>query len=174
MNTTNANNTQVLCWNCEEVVHRYAAECPYCRKKLGQGGDKEIIQKPQGALDSLSSYSDTTFQKIQPLQFQEENYTSAESMPMGGIELNEASAEVSHEVIMASSSLLAIFTYQVLPVIFLIAGSFFFLFGVLIRLFSINGSFTLSWNQGAWPYFVFPAAIISIAGFLLFPRLDAE
>lgn len=56
----------------------------------------------------------------------------------------------------------------------LLAGSFFFFFGVIIKLFSTNGTFVLEWNVGCWPYFVGFSLILLALGFYTLSNLDRE
>ncbi len=56
----------------------------------------------------------------------------------------------------------------------LLAASFFFFFGVIIKLFSTNGTFVLEWNVGCWPYFVGSSLILLCLGLYALSNLDRE
>ena len=60
--------------------------------------------------------------------------------------------------------LLALFT--------LLAGSFFFFFGLLILLFSTNGTFSLEWKASSWPYFVSSALGLLITGLWSLSKIE--
>ena len=54
----------------------------------------------------------------------------------------------------------------------LLAGSFFFFFGVIIKLFSTNGLFVLEWNANSWPYFVGSSLVLLVLGLYALSQLD--
>ncbi|MBS0635584.1 MAG: hypothetical protein JSR37_08995 [Verrucomicrobia bacterium] len=54
----------------------------------------------------------------------------------------------------------------------LLAASFFFFFGVIIKLFGTNGTFVLEWNVGCWPYFVGSSLILLCLGLYSLSNLD--
>jgi hypothetical protein len=56
------------------------------------------------------------------------------------------------------------------PLISLLAGSFFFFFGIILKLFSNDGTFTLAWNASSWPFFVFPAFFLLLVGMASLPK----
>ena len=62
--------------------------------------------------------------------------------------------------------------YMLLSLAALLAGSVFFFFGVLIKLFSKNGVFTLEWSVGCWPYFVFSAVALIMCGLLAHSKIE--
>ncbi len=56
----------------------------------------------------------------------------------------------------------------------LLAASFFFFFGVIIKLFSINGTFTLEWKASSWPYFVGSSLVLLLLGLFTLSKLERE
>lgn len=62
--------------------------------------------------------------------------------------------------------------YVLLSLILLLAGSCFFFFGILIKLFSTNGVFTLEWNIDRWPYFVGSAVVSITLGLIMFSKIE--
>ncbi len=56
----------------------------------------------------------------------------------------------------------------------LLAASFFFFFGVIIKLFSTNGSFILEWNVGCWPYFVGSSLVLLALGLYTLSNLEQD
>ncbi len=56
----------------------------------------------------------------------------------------------------------------------LLAASFFFFFGVIIKLFSVNGSFVLEWNVNCWPYFVGSSLVLLALGLYTLSNLERE
>lgn len=62
--------------------------------------------------------------------------------------------------------------YVLLSLVLLLAGSCFFFFGILIKLFSYEGVFTLEWNGDSWPYFVFSAFFCIALGLATFSKIE--
>ena len=56
----------------------------------------------------------------------------------------------------------------------LLAASFFFFFGVIIKLFSTNGTFILEWNVGCWPYFVGSSLVLLALGLYTLSNLEQD
>lgn len=56
----------------------------------------------------------------------------------------------------------------------LLAASFFFFFGVIIKLFSTNGIFALEWNVSCWPYFVGSSLVLLCLGLYTLSNLDND
>lgn len=54
----------------------------------------------------------------------------------------------------------------------LLAASFFFFFGIIIKLFSTNGSFVLEWNVSCWPYFVGSSLVLLALGLYSLSSLE--
>lgn len=128
--------SQVTCWHCEEPVHRYATRCPYCQKSLATSTpNEEAPPIPSSKITSLPR-----FEARAPVDEEEDSEPEVEE---------SFGSQVGHV-------LLALFT--------LLAGSFFFFFGLLILLFSTNGTFSLEWKASSWPYFVSSAMGLLITG----------
>jgi len=140
--------SQIVCWNCEELVHRYATHCPYCQKDLARPTlDEDDV--PNRAKPKISQPVASPFGKIEALphvdlQQKEELAETEETLPANAF------------VHQAGHVLLSLFS--------LLAGSFFFFFGLLLLLFSENGTFSLEWKASSWPYFVFSAMFLLLVG----------
>ncbi len=133
-----------MCWNCEEVVHAYAVRCPYCNKDMAANA------KATGPVEKISP--------IQPV-------TPSPVVVLHEVKLEEVNPETGF--------LQDAFTV-LLSLAALLAGSFFFFFGVIIKLFSKNGSFVLEWNASSWPYFVASALVLLALGLYTLSKLDQE
>lgn len=142
----NLSSSQILCWNCEEVVHEYAARCPYCSKDLTNS------QKPSSVptIQSLPTEKISPIHPIAtPIQEQEKVEEEQPSLLPDGF-----------TVLVSLAALLA--------------GSFFLFFGVVIKLFSVNGSFVLEWKASSWPYFVLSSLVLLVLGLYTLSKLDKE
>lgn len=62
--------------------------------------------------------------------------------------------------------------FVILSLASLLAGSFFFFFGILIKLFSRDGVFTLEWSAVSWPYFVFSAILLVVVGLFTLSKIE--
>jgi hypothetical protein len=140
----NANLTHghSLCLHCEELVHPYASHCPYCQKPVTAQSTTSATSL-QASIESLGKIA-----PINPFEQIEQKQIDAKNQQPEAVDATFAS-HVAHVI-------LALFT--------LLAGSFFFFFGLLVLMFSQNGVFRLEWNVSSWPYFVFSAVTLLIIG----------
>lgn len=138
----NLNTSQIFCNHCEEVVHAYAVRCPYCNKDLEHKSTDKIAQIHSPAVAAISVSS-----PVVPMPSEQEMVEEAPSrLPDGFTILISLAA--------------------------LLAGSFFFFFGVIIKLFSTNGVFVLEWSASAWPYFVGSSLVLLMLGLYALSNLD--
>lgn len=137
-----------MCWNCEEVVHAYAARCPYCNKDLTSQSSAAPTPSPNSEkITQILPTPQATPTPVVPLHEEK-----VEADPQAGF-LQDA-----FTILLSLSALLA--------------GSFFFFFGVIIKLFSKNGSFVLEWNVSSWPYFVVSALVLLSLGLYTLSKLE--
>lgn len=128
-----------LCWNCEGNVSREMDNCPYCGvyvhslEQEGIGGWNVPYPTP--------STSDS--EEVPSPLYKLHETTEAEDQ----VDLDESSYP--------SESIYHQLKKDVLPILLLMSGSLFFLFGIVLLLFSNNGTLTLQWNGNHWPYFLF-------------------
>lgn len=125
-----------LCWNCEGNVSREIDNCPYCGVYLHAVEEEE-----------------ETSQWNIPYRFPS---TKQEEIPSPLYQQPEEPKEPSivDETPKESSYPLDKLKQEVLPLLFLMTGSLFFLFGTVLFLFSDNGTLTLQWKGDHWIYFL--------------------
>lgn len=120
-----------LCWNCEGRVSLEEENCPYCAVYLGpapgEKGEQDILAPPYRLVDS-----DEEEQKVPESPYAMENDQVEENE---SIDFTPARKD---------------FNQIVLPLSLLSAGTLFFLFGLILWLFSVDGTFTLTWNAHYW------------------------
>jgi len=130
-----------LCWNCEGNVAKQIDNCPYCGVYLHPSEIEEDSTWNAG-------YPLPSSKREQiPSSFHEINHegeVDAQEEPTSG----EASRSFSW------NSLFWQFKRDIFPILFLMMGSLFFLFGVVLLLFSQNGMFTLQWQESHAVYFL--------------------
>lgn len=132
-----------LCWNCEGSAPLQDENCPYCGVylsplslsgrqgdlfdppyRLGNRNDQEQVPAPPYA--------------ISPAEEQKKAEPSVLAM--------DAAEEESSEKTVIQEALL--------PLILLLSGSAFMLFGLALLLFSRHGVLTLHWNGSYWPFYL--------------------
>ena len=136
-----------LCWNCEGNIVLDADNCPYCGVYVHS---PEIDQ----ANDWSSSY------------YSEENNQEEVPKPVYQLHPEQAEDEQPTETLDQAvkdsinyNSLFEQVKKDILPTMLLMCGSIFFLFALVLLLFSSNGTLTLQWSERLWPYFISVALI---------------
>lgn len=120
-----------LCWNCEGRVSFKDENCPYCAVYLhpesNQGDDEDDDETPLDPPYRVISNSDNPAPKApyaaEEVVKDEETFTL---LPTEGLK------------------------HVLAPLALLLFGSTFFLFGIILLLFSQEGIFTLRWNANIW------------------------
>ena len=62
--------SQIVCWHCEEPVHRYASRCPYCQKDISSNSSDDLDESHDTATPKISAQPDienNPFGKIESL-----------------------------------------------------------------------------------------------------------
>lgn len=123
------------CWNCEEIVHRSATECPYCRKGLA------VFQESQQDEVEATLYKIPTTQAVLPTAHSFYSQKGSESKTSESVETSQLQYEVESTI----SPLLLISSILLTTM----AGGLLLLSG-LILLFSDGISLTLEWSHSSW------------------------
>lgn len=140
-------SNQIVCSKCEELVHRFAARCPYCNEDL-----TKVVDKTQSTL----APKEPTSCKITQLEQPRYAPHHPEDVPQKAIKQEVPQEEESGE----EASIFRV----LLPLISLLAGSFFIFFSVMLKLFSKNGKLVLEWSMDSWPYYLVPALFLLVIG----------
>lgn len=155
-----------LCWNCEGNVAKDIDNCPYCGVYLHATEIEEnsiwnpayrpnIDEKdiPSPLYQVLGSDED------QGQQHDEQHEAFHSSDESKSIKWNHLLSQLKHDVF---------------PILFLMMGSIFFLFGVVLLLFSQNGTLTLQWQESDGMYFLLLALPLIGFGWMYFHQLDNQ
>lgn len=130
-----------LCFNCDASVHTHATKCPYCGTELSEGAMHAVAPPPPYAppesepvvtrrvVTPPPPYNPTPLTEPTPSQPQ----PSAIEVP----------PPPKREVVVNSRA-------AILPMLLLLPGAFFMLFGAILILFSSDGTLTLRWNAHYW------------------------
>lgn len=133
-----------LCWNCEGRVTYQDENCPYCGVYLSP-----ISSSEKEAKESLFS----------PPYRVNHDEEEDQQVPISPYKVEEERGPVSQEAVkpILEEEKPPVLTDEmrtlVLPLVLLLSGSVFFLFGIALLLFSHNGVFTLQWNSSNWYLF---------------------
>jgi len=137
-----------LCWNCEGNVSKQIDNCPYCGVYL----HADELEENSSWIPSYrpSSKTEEIPSPIYHIQGEQESNKSDE-------EDEEEEAEASSTAGSNSHALMEVFNHlkkDLFPILFLMMGSIFFLFGIVLFLFSQNGVLTLQWQGSQALYFL--------------------
>jgi hypothetical protein len=148
-----------LCWNCEGNIAKDTDNCPYCGVYL-HGSEEETFWGPTYQPND----NESDLEIPSPLYASTSNeHSSATNKPAEEIqESNQNSLTFSTEL-----------SKDFFPMLFLMAGSLFFLFGLVLLLFSQDGTFTLQWNEDYWIFFWILSLPLLYAGWHLLQKLDS-
>lgn len=149
-----------LCWNCEGNVVKGIDNCPYCGVYLhADEMEEDSAWNPSYHSRSDNEEIPTPFYQIKPQVEQEARE-----------EIEVANDSDS----MTWNHLFSQFKRDIFPILFLMMGSVFFLFGVVLLLFSQNGTFTLQWQESDGLYFLLFAVPLIGFGWMYLQRLEAH
>ncbi|MBA2728381.1 MAG: hypothetical protein H0U49_09450 [Parachlamydiaceae bacterium] len=154
-----------MCWNCEGNVNLNAENCPYCQSALypqGEDSEKPIKQeypspyKPPRTDHSMSQ----SFAPSSPFtgkiaqEDSEENEHSEE---------NDEISDIRH----VSDTKNVVVTMGML-----MGGLVFFIFGLLLLLYSSNGYLVLRWSNAYWFFYAGIGALMIFLGFYNLKNID--
>ncbi len=146
-----------LCWNCEGNVVN-TDNCPYCGVYLNVSPEENLSWNPN-------------YQKTEQLE-------DIPSPPYQiKVELNDDSLDINEsndDTHLHFDSLFAQLKKDIFPILFLMAGSLFFLFGIVLILFSQNGKFTLQWEETDGFFYLSFAIPLLILGWFYFQKTNDQ
>lgn len=149
-----ATQKKKLCWNCEGRVSFEEENCPYCSVYLGPAPDVDGKQDALAPPYRLVEAEDEQEAPESPYPLQDEA-SQEEEVP----NLEIAKSDMKDVV---------------LPLGLLSAGSLFFLFGLMLLVFSDHGTLTLSWNADYWYFYVLLALPALLIGWVSLGRFNQE
>lgn len=137
-----------MCWNCEGRVAFSDENCPYCGVYLStsslinpQNENATPIAPYRSSSDQSIPASPYTLNKEDEEKIEEDSATS----------LQEEALNPSHK-------------NSLLPVVLLLSGSIFLVFGLILLVFANQGTLTLQWNASYWFIYLGLAVIFLFAG----------
>jgi hypothetical protein len=142
----NSTSKTKLCWNCEGRVSLDLENCPYCAVYLGPAEENH-------------DHVDAPYQ----------NETDELSAPNAPFSAEAARDDHAKEVARASANEIKLIA---IPLGFLLSGTVFFLFGLVLYLFSHQGMLTLHWNGRYWFIYLGLALPMLFLGWRALQRLE--
>lgn len=148
-----------LCWNCDGNVTVGIGNCPYCgvylqpeeeeERSFWRSASAEKTKEIPAPLYQLrSNDNDETDSTVQD----EEDSSTENESPFSFLK----------------------FKQDVFAILFLMVGSVFFLFGLILFLFSSGGKFTLEWNGDLWIFFLLSSTPLLYFGWKYLQQVDSQ
>lgn len=181
-----------LCWNCEGEVYRHATYCPYCGCSVGNVAPEEMPPEAQHHEMPVSHHQEATvpppayqkapvqdeappspYQQANPYDlngsYQQQPYQEnwEETPHQYGAEMQEKEEE-------ASSPFDHLRDHPMTPLVLLLPGSIFAFFGLMLLLFSQDGSLSLTWNANYWYLYLLAASPLLYYGWTTFDSSMGE
>jgi hypothetical protein len=152
-----------LCWNCEGNVPLNLENCPYCSVYLNPSSRDDSKDEEEDLAPPYRLVTSSEDQKVPASPFsnlEPENPKDENIKATGNIA--DASATLNDVKIVA------------MPLTLLLAGSIFFLFSLLMLLFSERGLLTLQWNGSYWYVYLIIALPMLFFGWKSLRNVDEE
>lgn len=136
---------QKLCWNCEARVDFGVENCPSCGVYLSSS---PLLEQSTDQLPD-NSYISPPYKLVSN---EEEQQVPDSPYTMASEEVQEDEEEVVESEYTDAKLDIPFKEWktEMLPMSFLLGGSVFSLFGIVLLLFSDGGTLTLSWNGNYW------------------------
>ncbi len=158
-----------MCWNCEGNVSLKADNCPYCQAALYP--ETEVDEVVQSKYEYPSPYkppkSEFTMGQAMAPSSPFVGKSKEEVMSEDGNEEDEEG--VDEEIMPFGDAKTIIVTMSML-----MGGLVFFLFGLLLLLFSSNGYLVLRWNNDYWFLYAGLGTLMLILGFFNLKNVSEE
>lgn len=161
-----------LCWHCDGNIAKDVDNCPYCGVYLHAREPEEDNLWNPSYTSNLKNIEDI----LSPLyQSKSEGEHVKTQIQQENDEDQDSSSSTDDEFEpFAWNPFFTQLKQDVFPILFLMMGSVFFLFGVVLLLFSQNGTFTLQWQEKNGFYFLISAFPIIGLGWLFLQKLGSN
>lgn len=121
-----------LCWNCDGNVHLYEMNCPYCGAELASSEASTNPNEPLANAVAADAIPQPAFSSYEEESFipSDEEWNSEEKDIDNSMQANEIAS--------------------LMPLLLLLPGSLFLIFGLALFLFSDNGFLVFQFNGRYW------------------------
>lgn len=160
----NLKSKKKLCWNCEGRVGFTEEHCPFCGVYLSPSTttiapeERESNYTVSGYSPPYNSNSPEARVNAPPPPYQHQSDDSLQSEALEQALPKES--ETMRSVVISLSTLLG--------------GSVFFLFGLVLLLFSRNGNLVLQWSGEYWYIYLCGGIFMLLLGWRTVQQLDPE
>lgn len=155
-----------LCWNCEGNVSKDAINCPFCGVYLRRDEDLDNDYEDEEE-DPLTP----PYKMINPIETQaavpQPPYPASEVIEQPPLSEN---SKKWNAPIGKLTEWKAVFV----PILFLLSGSVFLIFGMILSLFSKGGILTLQWQGSLWIWYFVLAFPLLYFGWRTLKNLDED
>lgn len=158
----NAIRNTKLCWNCEGEVHIQSFQCHHCGSDLTPQEQEHNAFAPPYQTSEASNDSPSIPKPPYPINYSHPELSVTEE------EWNGSPATPVEE----SGSVEETAKTLVLTLLLLTTGSVFFLFSLVLLLFSHDGILTLRWNSEHWPLYLIVAIVSLFYGLKNLSRIN--
>lgn len=155
----NKKNDKKLCWSCEGQVELVAERCPYCGTDLAMAATGTKMGASIGNMSSFNApytMSSSALNDPPPPPsypgLGTNNYTPSNKEWEEALQGDSLAHKNQHEEVVGKEK------HDMFALLLLLPGIVFFLFGIVLLLFSQEGVFTLRWHQN-FSYFYFVGAL---------------
>lgn len=125
-----------LCWHCEGSIERNIDNCPFCGVYIHAPEEEATASwNPSFRITSLNEHRASEEDEKDDKEVEVKKTEISQSLHVSNVSLEQLKNEV-------------------LPIVFLLMGSGFLLFGLVLFLFSHEGTLTLQWKGENWIYFL--------------------
>lgn len=156
-----------LCWNCEGNVSEELETCSYC----GVYVQNHFLNNSDPSWNLSYESAETASIAVPPPPYQIKlEIDNKKELPFNETVSSDANQE--EEVESFYPTLFEQLKKDLFPTLFLMAGSIFFLFGVVLFLFSHNGTLTLQWETRDAIYFLGASLPLTLLGWKFLQDVD--
>lgn len=175
-----------LCWNCDASVPLESEVCLYCgvsiASAISDDGDEEepkiampppLYGKPAPRPTAPIASQSSSIQQAPPNMQVQNNVNKKRVAPPPlrnkppAVKVREETSEVPQEVVSIQKQ-----PYTLLSLFLMVGGSTFFLFGLVILLFSDQGALILRWNRDQALVYLGLGCCFLLAGWRFILRLE--
>lgn len=128
-----------LCFNCDGSVHIHATKCPYCGANLSAAPVEAQVAVEEPVPPPPYVARARELEEVPPPVYS-----------VAPVERKESRSERIEEPKEPARREVADPKAVLMPMFLIIPGAFFFLFGMMLLLFSHDGVLTLRWNAHYW------------------------
>lgn len=144
----NAIPKKKLCWNCEGRVALAEENCPYCGVYLSSS---TLINQQDESSTHIAPYHSSSDKSIPVSPYSQGNREEEA--------ITEETTDPTQEEALNPNQ-----KSNLLSLVLLLAGSIFLVFGLILLIFSREGTLTLQWNASYWFVYLGAAVLLLFSG----------